>query len=376
MSVMRADRDSTERSEVSAGLRPDTEAGALADRQRLAGWLASALGADELTIDTTGAPPLNGASNDTLMLTASWVCGGARSEGGFVVRRPPAQPALFHHYDLGAQFATMAALAGTDVPVPPLVGYEPDASVIGAPFYVMREVAGQAPPDLPPFTKVGWVLELTPAEQAQLYASSIEMLARVHRLDPAVLNLTHLAGPTGTFADQLEATLAWHRWARELSGGRPNPVLDATADWLIRHQPAPGPVGLNWGDARLGNMLYRDLAPVAVLDWEMAALGPAEVDLGWWLFLNRHHTVGLDVPWLPGFPSDDDTVTMWEDAAGRKAQDVFYYDVLAGLRFGIIVARASRRLVDLGQLPEEQGFERVNGATTLLAGMLDLPLPA
>lgn len=351
------------------------EASALADQQRLAGWLASALGAEELTIDTTGAPPLNGASNDTLMLKASWVTGGSRKDGGFVVRRPPAQPALFHHYDLGAQYATMAALAGTDVPVPPLVGYEPDENVIGAPFYVMGEVAGEAPPDLPPFTKVGWVLDLTPVQQAGLYASSIDMLARIHRLDPATLPLGHLAGPTGGFDDQLAATLAWYRWACELSGGRPNPVLDATAAWLVDHQPPAGPSGLNWGDARIGNMLYRDLAPVAVLDWEMAALGPAEVDLGWWLFLNRHHTVGLDVPWLPGFPSDEQTVAMWEQAAGRAARNVFYYDVFAGFRFGIIVARASRRLVAAGQLAEEQGFERVNGATTLLARMLELPAP-
>ncbi len=122
-------------------------------------------------------------------------------------------------------------------------------------------------------------------------------------------------------------------------------------------------------------MLYDGVQPVCVLDWEMAAIGPAEVDLGWWLFLNRHHTVGLDVPMLPGFPDDEQTVAMWEQAAGRSARDVFYYDVFAGFRFGIIVLRASRRLIELGQLPAEQTFERVNGATTLLAQMLDLPEP-
>ena len=43
---------------------------------------------------------------------------------------------------------------------------------------------------------------------------------------------------------------------------------------------------LNWGDARVGNILYRDFAPIAVLDWEMATVGPREVDLAWMIFLH------------------------------------------------------------------------------------------
>ena len=34
-------------------------------------------------------------------------------------------------------------------------------------------------------------------------------------------------------------------------------------------------------------MMFADFAPAAVLDWEMAALGPAEVDVGWMIFLHR-----------------------------------------------------------------------------------------
>jgi aminoglycoside phosphotransferase (APT) family kinase protein len=263
----------------------------------------------------------------------------------------------------------MAALAGTDVPVPPLVGYEPDPSVLGAPFYVMAEMEGDAPPDLPPFTKTGWVLELPPSDQASLYERSIAMLARVHRLDVATLDVGHLASG---FDEQLVRAERWFRWAVE---DRDNLVLEATLTWLHKYRPAPGPAALGWGDARIGNMLYRDLEPVAVLDWEMAAVGPAEVDLGWWLFLNRHHTDGLGVPRLSGFPDDETTVAMWSEAVGRPAGDVFYYDVFAGFRFGIIVGRASRRMIEDGTLPEEQSFERVNGATTLLAQMLDLPIP-
>jgi aminoglycoside phosphotransferase (APT) family kinase protein len=198
------------------------------------------------------------------------------------------------------------------------------------------------------------------------------MLGRIHRLDASSLAVGHLhrgAGRTG-FDDQFARAERWYRWALQ---DRDNPVLEATLGWLQRHRPPDGPEGLDWGDARIGNMLYRGLEPVVVLDWEMAAIGPPEVDLGWWLFLNRHHTDGLGVAPLPGFPDDATTVAMWEDAAGRAAGDVFFYDVFAGFRFGIIVLRASRRMIEQGELPEEQSFERSNGATALLSAMLDLP---
>ncbi|HEX4015133.1 MAG TPA: phosphotransferase family protein [Frankiaceae bacterium] len=349
----------------------------LADMGALVAWLSRALGASDLRIDGTSGAALNGASNDTMMVRASWRVGGAAgapASGGFVVRRPPSGPGLYHRYDLAGQFATMAALTDTEIPVPPLVGFEPDSSLLGAPFYVMGEVAGDAPPDLPPYTQVGWVLGLTSAEQAHMYNASIAMLARIHRLDASSLALDHLGPGSGSFGfhEQLMSALRWYEWAVT---GQPNPVLDATLSWLIDHEPAPGPEGLNWGDSRVGNMLYTDLEPVCVLDWEMAAIGPPEVDLGWWLFMNRFHSVGMETPTIAGFPDDATTVAMWEDATGREAHDISYYDVFAGFRFGIIVLRAARRMVDSGQLPPDQSFERVNGATLLLADMLGLPTP-
>lgn len=344
-------------------------------RDATAGWLRRALTARSLEIVHEDKPAMNGSSNETLIVDTRWVsAGGVDHEDAFVVRRLPKGFPLFHRYDLERQYRTMASLLGTDVPVPELVGLELDPGVLGEPFYVMRRIEGRPPPDLPPFTAVGWLLDSTPAEQAALYASSIEMLGRVHRLDPARLGLDFLrTGEASTgFGEQLLAAEHWFRWA---AADRPQPILEATLAWLHAHRPSDPPAeGLNWGDARIGNMLYDGFDPVGVLDWEMAGIGPGEVDLGWWLFLNRHHSDGMGLAQLPGFPDDVTTVAMYEAALGRPARDVFYYDVFGGFRFGIIVLRAATGLIQSGKMPADSAYGQVNGATTLLAQMLDLPL--
>ncbi len=146
--------------------------------------------------------------------------------------------------------------------------------------------------------------------------------------------------------------------------------------WLRANVPTDLPAeGLNWGDARFGNVLYEDFEPVCVLDWEMAAIGPAEVDLGWWWFMNRYYTEGTGVPPLPGFPSEADARAHYEAALGRPLRDMRFYEVLAGFRFGIIFIRAAAlmRAAD----PDDGGtFERINPVTTMLAATLDLPDPA
>ena len=45
-------------------------------------------------------------------------------------------------------------------------------------------------------------------------------------------------------------------------------------------RPSRAPV-LLWGDVRLGNVIFGDdLAPIAVLDWDMASIGAPEHDIG------------------------------------------------------------------------------------------------
>ena len=76
-----------------------------------------------------------------------------------------------------------------------------------------------------------------------------------------------------------------------------------------------------WGDVRLGNVIFDDgFAPVAVLDWEMASIGPAEHDLAWYTALEgmTEHFFGQRVT---GFLTRDEIVARHEQALGRPLVD-------------------------------------------------------
>jgi aminoglycoside phosphotransferase (APT) family kinase protein len=99
-------------------------------------------------------------------------------------------------------------------------------------------------------------------------------------------------------------------------------VLERAFAWLEDHWPHdPGPTVLSWGDSRIGNVMYRHFAPVAVLDWEMAALGPRELDLAWMVFLHRFFedlAIRYGLPGMPSFLRRDDVAASYATSTGTS----------------------------------------------------------
>ena len=93
---------------------------------------------------------------------------------------------------------------------------------------------------------------------------------------------------------------SWYRFAVPDIGR--SPLVEQALEWLEANWPedvaAAQPV-LIWGDSRVGNVLYEDFKPVAVLDWEMATLGPREMDAAWMIFA---HMVFQELAGLAGMP--------------------------------------------------------------------------
>ena len=107
----------------------------------------------------------------------------------------------------------------------------------------------------------------------------------------------------------------------------------------------------------LGNQMFRDEEVVAVLDWEMVALGDPRIDLGWWLFCDDALSTGGGGTRLPGFPSAAATVARWEELTGRRGDDLLWFLVFAGLRFTVVMMRLSTLLCEIGFSPEPFGYD-------------------
>ncbi len=348
-----------------------------ADGRRLRGWLERKLpDARDLRTTPLTSPSATGFSNETLLCDLTWSQAGKQEQRSLVVRIQPTGFQVFPEYDLALQFRVMELLARTDVPVPKVFWLElEDRAVFGAPFYVMQRVRGRVPGDSPPYHVGGWMTEISPDERAAIWRGGHEAMARVHRLDWRAAGFGFLERPelgATPFEQHLEYYRRYFAWAAR---GKRQPTAEAALAWLEKHSPRREHTALVWGDARIGNILFDGTTPVAVLDWEMVTLGDPEQDLAWSLFLDTHHSDGIGVPRLPGFPSHAETVARWEESVQRKAENLHYWTVWAGFRFAVIMLRLAQQMVLYGIQPPDSDMETNNTVTRLLAKLLDLPAP-
>jgi len=353
-----------------------------ATRAVLVDWLSKQLpGASDVSVSELTVPPATGFSNETILFDAHWTDQhGLPCDERFVLRVGPTGYALFYDAHFEDQYRILEALGShTDVPVPPVRWFESDPSLLGAPFYVMSYVAGQAPSDTPEYTTTGFLFDATPEQQARAYDTGLQAMAQVHAVDWRAAGVDFLDVPSRGalgFDQQLNYYKEFFAWA---GGGAPHPVLDPAFAWVTRNRPEPGSeeLALCWGDARVGNILFDDFQCAAVLDWEMAAIGNPIADLAWWKFLDRHHSEAIGVPRLAGFPSYDDTIRRYEELSDRTVdRDVLdFYEVFAGVRFGVIMVRIAQLVVEFGLLPPDTDLGRNNNVTRLLAPMVGAPMP-
>lgn len=345
---------------MPAHVQRDPEATA----RTIAEWLGGQFpDADDVVVTKVHAPPSSGFSGETLLVDATW--GG--EDHPLVIRVAPTTYMVFLDPDFEAQYKVMHALSKhTDVPLPEMLAYEPDTKWLGAPFSLMGRVDGEAAPDRPAYTDEGWIVDATPEQQARLYESGLQAMAKVNGTDWRALGL-HFVD-----RDEFDYVEQYYAWALKESN-EDNPILESALAWIGANRPAPSPEpALCWGDARPGNLLFQEFEVAAVLDWEMVEIGDPIMDLGWWLFLQRYHTVGSSLPLPPGFLDEAATVKRWEELTGRTVDpDVLhFYLVWAGVRFGIVMMRLATLFKLFGLIPEEADMGRNNPVLNVLQAEL------
>lgn len=338
--------------------------GAAELRVQLQRWLAARTGDASASISSLERPSANGMSSETLLFDAQWQEGGAAHSGEFAARLRPAADAypIFQEYDLTRQAQVMRFVGErTEVPVPEVVFDEPSDAHLGTPFFVMRRITGLVPPDVMPYPMGSWVTEATDEQRQKMERSAVEVLAGVHGATDnpdewKFLEFTQ-AGDTA-LRRHVAHEREYYEWARD---GLRFPLLERSFEWLDDNWPAAADAAapaLSWGDSRIGNMMFRDFEPVAVLDWEMAGVAPRELDVGWMIFLHRFFQdlcFDMGLPGLPEMFKPENVAAHYAAVSGHEPLDLSWFIVYAALRHGIVMTRATRRGVHFGdqEMPDD-----------------------
>lgn len=327
---------------------------------RLCAWLRSTLppGAEPAISGVEGTSA-NGMSSETLLFDAAWTEDGRTIEQRLVARVAPGAEdvPVFPRYDLLGQFRAIQLVGElTDVPVPTVWWCETDPAPLGAPFFVMSRIDGRVPPDVMPYNfGDSWLYDASPAEQRHLQDATVDVLARLHAIDRPAERFPFLvpdAGGDTPLRRRVALTRHWYRFAA--GDGLVSPLIERGFAWLDEHWPAhEGAAALSWGDSRIGNMMFDGFDPVAVLDWEMAGIGPRELDVAWLIYGHRIFediAAQMGLGGMPDFLRLEDVAATYEALTGHTLRDLTWFGTYAALQYAIVFLRTGARSVHFGEI--------------------------
>ena len=148
--------------------------------------------------------PKSGFSALTLFVPVHFRRNGESRHERVVLRVESPDPAIFPQQAPGLeveveiQYRVMQALQAGAAPIAPLIGYEPDVSVLGSPFFAMRHVQGEVPIESPPYTQEGFFFDASPEQRRSMVEDGLRALAAVHTLDWRRAGLDWLVPPGTT----------------------------------------------------------------------------------------------------------------------------------------------------------------------------------
>ena len=261
----------------------------------------------------------------------------------YVLRKKPSGILLPSAHAVDREHRVMKALESTDVPVPQMLAYCDDESIIGTAFFIMEYLDGRvfADQSLP---------GLAVGERHQIYEEMNHTISAIHRLDYVSLGLETFGKPGNYFARQIAR---WSRQVREASIAIPD-SLNKLMDWLPEHIPAGDDTSLIHGDFRMDNLIFHktDLRIIGVLDWELSTLGNPLADFAYQCMAWRipssiwRGIQDLDLLAL-GIPSESEYIAMYEKQVGRSISEHWPFLMAYNLfRISAILHGITKRAMD------------------------------
>jgi aminoglycoside phosphotransferase (APT) family kinase protein len=304
------------------------------DKAALAAWLSSNVEGFDLPLSVHRFA--GGQSNPTYRVDTPLQ--------SFVLRRKPHGLLAPGAHAVDREARVLMALEATTVPVPRVYGVCLDATVIGAPFYVMEWLDG----------RVLWSSALPDVSRPLRSLHLLEMadiLGRLHALDPIVLGLEDFGRSNQYLERQIRRWRGTYAADLDLAGREPE--LEDLADWLEEHRPPEAQARLLHGDFRIDNVVFHHKNPriIGVLDWELSTLGDPLADLAYtWMMYRIPARLlpsalgGLDHRAL-GLPTEADFLARYSATRGLNVLPRLDYYVAFNLfRYGSILHGIRARL--------------------------------
>lgn len=261
-----------------------------------------------------------------------------------VLRRPPFGSKVKTAHDMGRELKVLSHLQGHYPKAPRTLAGCDDASVIGAPFYLMERVRGVIFRDQRRDQRPPAGLDLSPERMRALSEAVVDGLAELHSVDYRAAGLGDFGRPDGYLERQVAG------WRQRWEGSRTDevPDIERAAAWLSGHLPPGRPLAesaLVHNDYKYDNVVFApDLSGiVAVLDWEMATLGDPILDLGtslgYWIDPDDDPALRMlpaGPTTLPGNLRRAEVVERYAKATGRDVSDVVFHYVFGLFKIAVI----------------------------------------
>jgi aminoglycoside phosphotransferase (APT) family kinase protein len=231
-----------------------------------------------------------------------------------IVLRVQRERGIFEPYDVIREGEVLRRLRPSRVPVPEVLGMEPDPGPLGAPFIVMEWV------DAPHMGIAG---------PEASYPAFAAMVAEIHRVPWKALDLGFLGVPSSPREALLGEVDAVEQ-RRVRFEGADAPILTQAVKRLRETAPADGHLALCQGDINVFNYLFRKGEVVAVVDWEQARISDPRSDVGQLVALA--HLKGA--PFCPA--NEAPFVQMYEAAAGHETGPMAWFRALWAWELGVI----------------------------------------
>ena len=228
--------------------------------------------------------------------------------------------------DIFRQVFLLDQLLKAGIPVPEIRWSSESDQDLGTPFILMKRCRGRSLIIWDPASCFLRRLD----RLDQLWAEGSRLLATVHSVDSERL-LSAWEKPT-TLLHEIDR---WAALVRHSDGFHWRTLLEKLVPELKRSMPAEGPVGLVHGDFQPGNILFLGGKVSALVDWDLAAIGPQAMDLGWYLMMADAER--WSPQWRPVVgASRRNVMAAYSANGGPVTRDLDWHQSFAQFRLGVI----------------------------------------